>query len=480
MACTAVASDETDSPPPEWPCDVKSYSLERCIGHGAFARVYTAVAKGAQKQRVAIKIMDLDQVTTDINDIMKEVQMMRMCSHENVLSCHASFVSKSDLYLVMPLMEKGSCLHIMQYSKERGWGEGLAEDWLGYVLTQVLQGLEYLHANGHIHRDVKAGNILLNPAGKVALADFGVSSWLVQGGHRKRTAKTFVGTPCWMAPEVMEQVDGYDYKADIWSVGITALELGKGFAPYAFLPPMKVLMLTIQEEPPSLRSYPTEKSCTGESFSRSFKEMVRMCLQKESRKRPTVQTLLNSKFFKTPRSKEPFVEQLLSKIEDVTATQDDEGCAAGNGGTGGASSTRRRGSKSVRTASTFGGDAPLEEEEDDDVEDDFEEHPDEDEEEQQQGDAQVTPRAHAESEEYVQGTTWTFDDGEEVVLKSESYIRREIDARSAQDQIECEAIFEDVENLMNRRGGEWDFKKNQDVQSTSVDDDANGASSTVS
>ena len=139
-----------------------------------------------------------------------------------------------------------------------------------------------------------------------------------------------------MAPEVMEQVEGYDYKADIWSFGITALELAKGFAPYAFHPPMKVLLLTIQEEPPSLRSYATEKSCTGtcqssrykfcyslrlgESFSRSFKEMVRMCLQKEARKRPTVHTLLNCKFFKMKRSVSPIVDELLSRISNVSAT----------------------------------------------------------------------------------------------------------------------------------------------------------------
>jgi len=125
-----------------------------------------------------------------------------------------------------------------------------------------------------------------------------------------------------MAPEVMEQVDGYDYKADIWSFGITALELAKGFAPYAVHPPMKVLLLTIQEEPPSLRSYSTEKSSTGESFSRSFKEMVRMCLQKEARKRPTVHTLLNCKFFRAHWPVTPLVEGLLNLVENISVTDD--------------------------------------------------------------------------------------------------------------------------------------------------------------
>lgn len=180
-----------------WPCDSSEYILERLIGRGSFAKVYTAsCAKRANGvQRVALKVMDLEHITSEITEISKEVQMMRMCCHANVLCCHASFMSKSELYLVMPLMEKGSCLHIMHAAKRLGLGEGFAEEWLGYVLLEVLRGLEYLHENGHIHRDIKAGNILLDPIGKVALADFGVSSWLVHAGLRRRTAKTFVGTP---------------------------------------------------------------------------------------------------------------------------------------------------------------------------------------------------------------------------------------------------------------------------------------------
>jgi len=456
-----------------WPCDSSAYSLERLIGRGAFAKVYLATCPSKKLntiERVALKIMDLEQVTAEITEISKEVQMMRMCCHTNILCCHASFVNKSDLYLVMPLMEKGSCLHIMHAAKQNGFGEGMSEEWLGYILLEVLRGLEYLHENGHIHRDIKAGNVLLDPSGRVALADFGVSSWLVQAGLRRRTAKTFVGTPCWMAPEVMEQVDGYDYKADIWSFGITALELAKGFAPYAFHPPMKVLLLTIQEEPPSLRSYSTEKSCSGESFSRPFKEMVRMCLQKEARKRPTVCTLLNCKFFKMKWSVSPLVDDLLNHLGSISVANEPPLHKIDNSMPLEAHTPQNhlavsanpppslRDQEHVRATvdlarknltipgkednhSTLSKPCPT-----------FE--------------SVLKSNVASESGEFVRGTTWTFDDGHEVVLKSESYIRREIDAKCAQDDQECEAIFDDLEDLMNQRGGEWDFKKNQDVNAT--------------
>eukprot|EP00632_Arachnochrysis_sp_CCMP2950_P016155 CAMPEP_0185690126 /NCGR_PEP_ID=MMETSP1164-20130828/926_1 /TAXON_ID=1104430 /ORGANISM="Chrysoreinhardia sp, Strain CCMP2950" /LENGTH=467 /DNA_ID=CAMNT_0028356681 /DNA_START=226 /DNA_END=1629 /DNA_ORIENTATION=- len=449
-----------------WPCDARSYILERTIGHGAFAKVYTASCRSSTGDcnRVAVKVMDLDNITVDIAEISKEVQLMRLCSHTNVLCCYSSFVHRSELYLVMPLMEKGSCLRIMQAAKRQGLGEGMSEDWLGYILFEVLQGLGYLHENGHLHRDIKAGNILLDGCGRVALADFGVSSWLVHSGNRRQTTQTFVGTPCWMAPEVMEQVAGYDYKADIWSFGITALELAKGFAPYAFYPPMKVLLLTIQEEPPSLRSYSTEKSCTGASFSRSFKEMVRMCLQKEARKRPTVNTLLNSKFFKIQRSVLPLISNLLNRIKNITVADETES-GPGMLPMSSVSLNANPSSEAEKISYSFRGI---------DIETDVQRHALFTEEDNSCNNRPCPHEAtgsdmgtNGSQEEFARGTTWTFDDGHEVVLKSESYIRREIDAKCAQDEQECEAIFDDLEDLMKQRGGEWDFKKNQNVRTYS-------------
>lgn len=252
-----------------------------------------------------------------------------------------------------------------------------------------------------------------------------------------------------MAPEVMEQVEGYDYKADIWSFGITALELAKGSAPYAYHPPMKVLLLTIQEEPPSLRSYATEKSCTGESFSRSFKEMVRMCLQKEARKRPTVHTLLNCKFYKTTWPAGPIVDELLCHISNISMPDESEpidDLAAKDA----PRAHHEVNADRSRDNDVAGNQTPMARSPGGPVD----------------ASHKIDSQSIGGSGEFVRGTTWTFEDSQGIVLKSESYIRQEIDAKCAQDDQECAAIFDDLEDLMNQRGGEWDFKKNRDVHAS--------------
>ncbi|DAZ98080.1 TPA: hypothetical protein N0F65_005242 [Lagenidium giganteum] len=298
----------------EWPTVASEYQVIEQIGQGAFAKVWKAYCI-PKKAHVAIKIMDLEKITTSFEDIRAEVQTMKMTNHPNVLKCYCSFVHKDQLWLVTQLMNKGSCLHVMNLLKKKGLGEGLKEEFVAVVLNETLKGLQYFHENGQIHRDIKAGNILMDGEGHVVIADFGVSGWMMEGGDRRKNRQTFVGTPCWMAPEVMEQVRGYDYKADIWSLGITALELAKGYAPYAKFQPMKVLLLTLQEDPPSLRSYDDDGS--SNHFSRHFKDVIKMCLQKEPSKRPGTATLLKHSFFKKANDTAYIAQHLLSKVEDI-------------------------------------------------------------------------------------------------------------------------------------------------------------------
>eukprot|EP01094_Clydonella_sp_ATCC50884_P006446 TRINITY_DN1561_c0_g1_i2.p1 TRINITY_DN1561_c0_g1~~TRINITY_DN1561_c0_g1_i2.p1 ORF type:complete len:435 (-),score=124.92 TRINITY_DN1561_c0_g1_i2:191-1495(-) len=246
----------------------------------------------------------------------REIVQMRLCSHPNVVKSHCSFVNGPYLWLVMDFHAGGSVLDIMKYSRP----EGLADEALiATILKDALQGIVYLHSTGQIHRDVKAGNLLVSRDGRVLIADFGVSALLMESGA-KRKSMSFVGTPCWMAPEVMEQVIGYDFKADIWSFGITAVELANGTAPLASYPPMKVLLMTLQNPPPSLEG----------AYSKALKDLVEQCLQKDPSKRPTAAKLLEHKFFKAAKKHEYVVKELMTKLPllwerlKVTANKDED------------------------------------------------------------------------------------------------------------------------------------------------------------
>ncbi|KAF9160121.1 hypothetical protein DFQ26_005871 [Actinomortierella ambigua] len=280
------------------------YDIRQPIGYGSSAVVYNAYYKPLNK-RIAIKVIDLDMFERNqIDELRRETQVMALCKHPNVLRVNGAFVADSKLYIVTPYLSAGSCLDIMKTA----YPDGFDEVTIATILKQALQGLDYLHKNGHIHRDVKAGNLLVDEDGSVLLADFGVSSSLMENGDRRGMRKTFVGTPCWMAPEVMEQA-GYDYKADIWSFGITAIELATGHAPFAKYPPIKVLMLTLSNDPPTL-----DRESTKHRYSKLLKEMIDTCLQKDPSRRPTAEKLLGHSFFKQAKKKSYLVSGILHNL----------------------------------------------------------------------------------------------------------------------------------------------------------------------
>ncbi|KAA3455950.1 serine/threonine-protein kinase OSR1-like [Gossypium australe] len=286
-----------------FPVNAKDYKLYEEVGEGVSATVYRALCIPLN-EIVAIKVLDLEKCNNDLDGIRREVQTMSLIDHPNLLRAHCSFATGHNLWVVMPYMAGGSCLHIMKSA----FPEGFEEPVIATLLREVLKALVYLHAHGHIHRDVKAGNILVDSNGAVKLADFGVSACMFDTGDRQRSRNTFVGTPCWMAPEVMQQLHGYDFKADIWSFGITALELAHGHAPFSKYPPMKVLLMTLQNAPPGL-DYERDKR-----FSKSFKELVAACLVKDPKKRPTSEKLLKHHFFKHARSYDYLARTILDGL----------------------------------------------------------------------------------------------------------------------------------------------------------------------
>ncbi|XP_044406303.1 serine/threonine-protein kinase 4 homolog A isoform X4 [Triticum aestivum] len=230
----------------EFPIRAEDYELMEPIGDGATAVVRRARCLPLGGEVVAVKIMNLSlRSEADVNNASEEVKTMILTDHPNLLSAYCSFTQDENLWIVMPYMAGGSCFHLMKSSFPKGFEE---ERFIAFVLRETLRGLEYLHGKGHIHRDVKAGNILLDQHKGVKLADFGISASVYDSMiNRNGKRHTLVGTPCWMAPEVMEQKE-YDFKADIWSFGITALELANGHAPFSSQPPAKENEAKLQAE----------------------------------------------------------------------------------------------------------------------------------------------------------------------------------------------------------------------------------------
>ena len=244
-------------------------------------------------QSVAIKVVDVENAEEEVEDIISEIAILSELSSPYVTRYHGSYLKGSDLWIVMEFCSGGSCSDLMRPGL-------IGEDYIKIIIRELLMGLDYLHSDKKLHRDIKAANVLLAANGKVKLADLGVSGQLSATMTKKNT---FVGTPFWMAPEVIKQ-SGYDHKADIWSLGITALELAQGEPPYSDIHPMKVLFLIPKNAPPVL---------TGD-FSKAFKDFADVCLRRDPRERPTAKELLKHPFVcKAKRT--TYLTELIERYE---------------------------------------------------------------------------------------------------------------------------------------------------------------------
>ncbi|XP_071854044.1 serine/threonine-protein kinase 4-like isoform X1 [Apostichopus japonicus] len=253
------------------------FDLLEKLGEGSYGSVFKANHKETG-QILAIKQVPVD---TDLQEIIKEISIMQQCNSPHVVRYYGSYFKNTDLWIVMEYCGAGSVSDIM-----RRRSKTLTEAQIATVLQSTLKGLEYLHFMRKIHRDIKAGNILLNNEGHSKLADFGVAGQLTDTMAKRNTV---IGTPFWMAPEVIQEI-GYDCKADIWSLGITALEMAQGKPPYADIHPMRAIFM-IPTKPPPTFSQP-------ERWSSEFIDFTSICLIKNPEERATATDLLNHTFIK--------------------------------------------------------------------------------------------------------------------------------------------------------------------------------------
>ncbi|KAI8892681.1 kinase-like domain-containing protein [Globomyces pollinis-pini] len=274
----------------------KVFQILEKFGEGSFGTVYKAIHLRTQKL-CAIKQISAE---SDLDETIREINIMTGFASEFIVQFYGSYLTDTALWIVMELCQAGSVSTVMTLCDTC-----MSEEMIAEICEKVLHGLDYLHERRKIHRDIKAANILLTNNGFAKLADFGVTGQLADHSAKRVTV---IGTPFWMAPEVIEEV-GYGYKADIWSLGITCIEMAEGRPPYHEFHPMRAIFMIPSNPPPKLAD--------PSKFSPLFQDFIKKCLTKNPNNRPSAKDLLEHPFISNPRSAKPLhdiIEQAIEKI----------------------------------------------------------------------------------------------------------------------------------------------------------------------
>ncbi|CEF63120.1 Protein kinase domain and Citron-like domain and Serine/threonine-/dual specificity protein kinase, catalytic domain and Protein kinase-like domain-containing protein [Strongyloides ratti] len=277
------------------------YNLIQTVGSGTYGEVWKA--KEIKTGLItAIKVVKLE-AGDNFAAIQQEIYMLKDCLHPNIIAYYNSFLKRDKLWIVMEYCSGGSLQDIYQLTGP------LKEQQIAFVCRETLRGLHYLHSKRQVHRDVKSANILLTSKGDVKLADFGVAAQITETIGKR---KSFIGTPYWMAPEVacVEKKGGYGNECDVWSVGITAIELAELQPPHFELHPMSVLYMMTKNnyKPPRLK----EK----DKWSPLFHEFIKLCLTKNPKRRPSPEKLLVTCNFVIGELSSHLTKELLDKVNN--------------------------------------------------------------------------------------------------------------------------------------------------------------------
>lgn len=270
------------------------YELLHELGKGSYGAVYKA-RDIKTSELVAIKVISLSEGEEGYEEIRGEIEMLQQCSHPNVVRYLGSYQGEEYLWIVMEYCGGGSVADLMNVTDAP-----LEEYQIAFICREALKGLDYLHSIFKVHRDIKGGNILLTDQGEVKLGDFGVAAQLTRTMSKRNT---FIGTPHWMAPEVIQE-SRYDGKVDVWALGVSAIEMAEGLPPRSAVHPMRVLFMISIEPAPMLED--------KEKWSLVFHDFIAKCLTKDPRLRPTASDMLKHKFIEKSKYG---ASAMLPKIE---------------------------------------------------------------------------------------------------------------------------------------------------------------------